>query len=228
MSEHPITFTGEMVRAILDDRKTQTRRIIRPQLPEGVCDVFYWDEPQLPERVKADIGCYFNTSGGLNFNCKCPYGKVGDLLWVRETWATGKPYDFLSPSKLDPKEVKNRKWLWYLATYDPKIDWPYEELQSRKRPSIFMPKWAARIWLEITGIRVERVQEISEEDAIAEGINREMLPYDAADPERAYLYDGAAIELFHKLWNSINAKRGYGWFENPWVWVISFKAAETH
>jgi len=65
MSEHPIPFTGESVRAILDDRKTQTRRIIRPQPPEGVCDVFYWDEPRLPERVKADIGCYFNTSGGL-------------------------------------------------------------------------------------------------------------------------------------------------------------------
>ena len=98
----------------------------------------------------------------------------------------------------------------YRADNDPQFE------GCRWKPSIHMPKWAARIWLEVTGVRVERVQDISEEDAIAEGI-----------PRGAVQYCGHAIRLFRDLWDSINAKRGYPWEVNPWVWVVEFKRTET-
>lgn len=190
--ERPIIFSSEMVRAILDGRKTQTRRVIRN-----------------PERLS-----------GLMLEGEavdwCPYGRPGDLLYVREAWrprwtperghilryradGSDSPEDGALASRI--AEIYSRR-----GSPDHKQPW---------RPSIHMPKWAARIWLEVTAVRVERVQEISVWDARDEGVQVETHP------------DGGIksgyIDGFRKLWDSINADRAYGWEENPWCWVVSFK-----
>lgn len=187
MKEHPILFSGPMVRAILEGRKTQTRRVMKPQ-PR-------FDPPKVQEVWK------------------CPYGGPSNQLWVRETHAV------LSAGYTDGTGMDIR----YKAT-DP--DYPYGWT-----PSIHMPRWASRLTLEVTDVRVERVREISEEDALAEGsfLGRcpcqEMQRKPKTTVEAAFRQTGCHIhgEEFATLWNSINAKRGYGWDENPWVWVISFR-----
>lgn len=174
MKERPILFSGEMVRAILEGRKTMTRRVIKPFVPI------------------------------IDF---CPYGKTSDRLWVRETFAhvsSWSHYNRLAP---------NSKWL-----YRADKEWPV----SRWKPSIFMPRLASRITLEITGVRVEQVRDISENDASAEGL-QDWYP----DPQKPNPYPNGGpytnIQRFAALWDSINKKRGYGWDSNPWVWVIEFK-----
>jgi len=183
MKEHPIIFNTETVKAILDGRKTQTRRVIKPQ-------------PLLEYKGLK-----------MQFHRKCPYGQVGDRLWVRETWAvaptlnTTKPSDLLKKYDIIP--------ITYRATYP-------NESHYMWRPSIFMPRWASRITLEIIGVRVEQLQEITDEDALAEGVYGDETPYDQATPSMC----------FEALWDSLNAKRGYGWDKNPWVWVLEFKKVD--
>ncbi|MFA5943227.1 MAG: hypothetical protein WC876_02035 [Candidatus Thermoplasmatota archaeon] len=193
MKERPILFSAPMVRAILEGRKTQTRRIVKPQPPpevgavfldecsEGLCCVGYRG-PGQTEWV----------SGG--WQPTCPYGEDGrsadgepaTRLWVRETWAEIGPGIIYRASDED----HNPGQLW--------------------RPSIFMRRAASRIDLEVTGIRVERLQAISEADAKAEGVDS--MP---ALPAR---------HAFANLWNAINGKRA-SWDSNPWVWVVEFRGA---
>lgn len=180
MKEHPILFSGEMVRAILDGRKTQTRRVITPR-PVS------WDSE--PIYNTSARGWHFK--GGEKYKYKCPYGIPGDRLWVRETWHEATP---------EPG------FLVYRATYR----WPQD---FKWKPSIFMPREASRITIEVTDIRVERVQDISDEDVLAEGFRMD----NTAIFSRGYQ---GAMQI---LWDSINAKRGFGWNANPWVWVVSFK-----
>lgn len=180
MEEKPILFTGEMVRAVLDGRKTQTRRVIKPQ-------------PGLLGPKDIPLLLYY-----------CPYGQPGDRLWVRESWSVDMSMDHLKPSDVPEDSI-----VYYRANTDK--DWERQstgQVMGKKRPSIFMPRWASRINLEITDIRVERVQDITEEDAKAEGVDW----YPAMRANR----------LFQSLWDSINAKRGYAWDVNPWVWVVEF------
>ncbi len=187
MRERPILFSGPMVKAILEGRKTMTRRVIKPQ--SNVSD--------------------YRPIGVSEVGVKkaCPYGEPGDRLRVNETWATEKGYDKTSPSKL-PKV--NRPRIHYLAD-GPKPSWA-----GRTRSPRFMVKWASRITLEITGVRVERAQDITEADARAEGFKD--------------VFDGKTFfpvgHFFKTTWDSLNAKRGYGWDANPWVWVIEFKRVE--
>jgi len=190
--EHPILFTGDMVRAILDGRKTQTRRVIKnPQRLEGLM-------------LEGEAGEW------------CPYGVVGDRLYVRETWCAGIEWDDEKPSEIDPLCGGND--IFYLANGEK------PEGYGKTRPNIFMPKWAARIWLEITGIRIERVQEISESDILEEGTFTRNYPDLAqSKPQLQWVWD-----KFNKLWDSINAKRGYGWDVNPWVWVVEFKRVREY
>lgn len=127
----------------------------------------------------------------------CPYGQPGDRLWVRETWQLNG---------------NQREDVVYRATANLHSEIPW-------KPSIFMPRWASRLTLEITRVRVERVQDISEKDAKAEGTTLN------PDYVKQKLYgdqDGGWTFEYRKLWDSINAKRGFGWFKNPWVWVIEF------
>ena len=202
MSSKPILFNSEMVRAILDGKKTQTRRVFKTK--EG--------EAEFTRSLKPS-----------------PYGQVGDTLWVRETfYAYGKwvkdgttkageqAYKFLD---LTPENQALD--YYYAATEKPtvvctKIDKKHGLKSWFKRPSIFMPKWASRITLKITDIRVERVQDISERDAASEGVNT---PY---PPDETKLFSDYR-ERFEILWDSINAKRGYSWESNPYVWVVKFE-----
>ena len=132
----------------------------------------------------------------------CPYGRPGDLLWVRETHGIQLK---LGESPDYPKGL-----VVYRADLPEDSNFQYEGGGSAWRPSIHMPRWASRITLEITGVRVERVQDISEKDAIAEGA--------------AFRKDeDGELDAFNNIWDIINEKRGYSWDNNPWVWVIEFK-----
>ena len=199
MKERPILFNPEMVRAILEGRKTQTRRVIKPQ-PE--CESGY-ESPH-----ENEIGLYWRKKDPEGFNSEpelndyllsqCPHGQPGDRLWVRETWCCDNEaaaQDIISPGI----------GVFFRAT---------EENPSmfRWKPSIHMPRWASRITLEITNVRVERVQDISEEDAISEGMMGSTSDNPAHD--------------FYILWDEINEARGFGWVNNPLVWVIEFKKVE--
>ena len=190
VKERPIIFSGPMVKAILEGRKTQTRRVITP----------------LPERDPFPCQYVYSCK-----EIKCPF--AADRLWVRETWA---PHD---DSALANEE---REYVYYRADDEKKY-----ETDGAWRPSIFMPRWASRINLGVLQIRAERLQEISEADAIAEGLTQ------WSDPPRVtQIHYGETIsdvwetdprKAYARLWDTINAKRGYSWESNPWVWVIEFK-----
>ena len=197
MSEHAILFSGEMVRAILEGRKTQTRRVIK-DVPEHITHVEYipsdFDEPFEFRFTRDD-----HISG---FWDKCPYGRTGDRLWVKETFAKfpgGVIY------KADYRDGLFGSNIVMLATG--------EQFPLVWKSSRFMPREASRINLEIVRVRVERLQVITIEDILAEGI-----PPLACDEDGSEMY-----EAYADLWDEINAKRGFGWDVNPWVWVIEFK-----
>ncbi|MBH3279176.1 hypothetical protein I5N59_00190 [Serratia marcescens] len=197
MKERPVIFNGEMVRAILDGRKTQTRRVMKVQ-PESSGFGLRFITESLNNR---DTGKYFwSQSDAVGINkprskpFPCPFGQVGDQMWVRETWAG---------AGASAPELQ-----LYRANYPEHVGSEYENVppasEIRWTPSIHMPRWASRITLEITAVRVERLQDISEADAIAEGGTKHF-----------------NIDWFGPLWASI-----YGvdsWNANPWVWVIEFR-----
>jgi len=175
----PILFSGPMVRAILDERKTQTRRVVKPQT------------------------CYKE-----NPRPRCPYGHPGDLIWVRETWADVNSYE--GPAicyRADGNHINGAP-------------------EHRWKPSIFMPRWASRLTLKITDVRIEQVQDINREDAIAEGCDNPLKGSELLGISGDYVADERTS--FAQLWNSINAKRGYSWQSNPWVWVVEFKAIHNN
>ena len=198
MRERPILFSGEMVRAILEGKKTQTRRVLnRDKLYNG----FAFDDPRIA--------------------CACPYGQPGDRLWVRETFA--------------PEGDAGACWYragipdWFAGKYRGWLDYPYKldrviEPPEKMvwKPSIFMPRWASRITLEVTGVRVERIQDISYEDCCRE--TGAPLKWEGEGEEP---YPRQMKAIFRELWNSINLKRGYGWAVNPWCWVVEFKSVGT-
>jgi hypothetical protein len=138
---------------------------------------------------------------------KCPYGQVGDRLWVRETFCVLAGDEGLDYT-VYKAEPEHEKYMADLIKDGHKVKW---------HPSIFMPRWASRITLEITGIRVQRIQEISEADAITEGALLEITKYGLTMEYQNH------IEPFCELWDDINFKRGYSWESNPWVWALEFK-----
>lgn len=189
----PILFSGPMVRAILDGRKTVTRRAIKPQPRYRgrviLCDWLYHNCE--PERQRYG----FSTEDA---DIPCPYGSPGDRLWVRETWS---PIPEMKPSGYftDPK-WKNRT-CWYAADNDRPI-WG-----GKWKPSIFMPRAMSRITLEIKSVNIERLQDITEEDAIKEGFE-----------QTEFILSRRRFEL---LWAELNGKES--WAQNPWVWRIEFE-----
>jgi len=210
MTERGILFSGPMVRAILDGRKTQTRRVVESRRisPHGA----FWDhgayEPycvavnhwafRLRQRT-----CLPSEDTGQYCQFDCPYGGIGDRLWVRETFAAFADGDLFFAADF----VKGgRVCVPVHADDDPK-SW-------RWTSSRFMPRKYSRLTLEVTGVRVERVQDISEQDAHAEGIPRVC----AGGACECW----SAVQDFAQLWDSINGNR-YPWAGNPWVWVLNFK-----
>lgn len=213
MKERPILFSSPMVRAILDGSKTQTRRIVKPQ-PHTVCGdgKRAWSEGLYPGTF-----AYRDSDNGPNKYGQCPYGVPGDRLWVREAWACHWANDNLKPS-----EIEGEYWsVRYFADDFIRgcaIDGSKAMLDQcqKRRSSIFMPRWASRITLEIVSVRVERLQDISEEDAKAEGIATTCPCAGGCDQHR---------KDFCLLWESIH---GLGsWGSNPWVWCIEFKRVEV-
>ncbi|WP_434058157.1 hypothetical protein [Enterobacter kobei] len=226
MKERGMIFNGEMVRAILDGRKTQTRRIMKVQPSDGFhpthngCDLdlnAHWYTPGVVDKngylqpAKKDVFGVADENEGYT----CPFGAVGDRIWVRETWAeagAGAP------------DLK-----LYRANYPEHVPTHYENVppadEIRWTPSIHMPRRACRLTLEITGVRVERLNGISETDAEAEGIDMEAL-FDAQDcydciADHNMTGRPTATGAFKYLWESIYGEES--WKSNPWVWVIEFK-----
>lgn len=206
MKERAIIFSGPMVRAILEGRKTQTRRLVI-SAPLGA----KWVSHSNDKSVWFWSLDGFALAEGPGF--KCPYGVPGDRLWVRESLELD---GLLWRYKADQATV----------LVDPEdksamVAWAHHKKQGYC-PSIHMPKWASRIALEVVGVRVERLQSISEEDAIAEGV-RKAFAYsiDTLDGEQGYTTYRAG---FIGVWKSIHGEEA--WIANPWVWAIEFKRVE--
>jgi hypothetical protein len=215
MRERSILFNGPMVRAILEGRKTMTRRVCPYILNIATNEVVgarWFNELKEWHLINnKDIGVG-------RWDVKCPYGQSGDRLWVRETFFEQADPDTSVP--YTPPRYSYRATYDYENYSDPFVDdgdggitWNKDgTIKSPWRPSIHMPRWASRLLLEVTSVRVERVQDITHNDALREGVS-----YDLSKQ------DGSPIDRFRLLWNSINAKRGCGWDANPWVWVVEFK-----
>lgn len=193
--ERPILFSAPMVRALLAGQKTQTRRLVKGGAVEAL------DHPQVDPR-----------------QLSCPYGTIGDRLWVRETWGVGtRPDQNLGwrdglEYKADEDFIGEKD---ILPLYPVEAD--LSDIRAGWHPSIHMFRWASRITLEITAVRVERVKDIREEDADAEGA-------DTPAVARIIQVAWSKRDAFAKLWNTIHAADGpNGWAANPWVWVIEFK-----
>ena len=195
MKERPILFSAPMVLALLEERKTNTRRVAKLNAGGRVQLGGKQWHIEDPEAILA-----------------CPYGQVGDRLWVKETHILCSDYAI------------------YRADVDP-VAFAYTTfLAGGWKPSIFMFRKHSRITLELTDVRVQRLQEITEADALAEGIQRHILPdirgarfhWGDSTEDRCF----TAVDAFHALWDSINAKRGFGWNTNPWVWALTFQRVD--
>lgn len=244
MKERPVIFNSEMVRAILDGRKTQTRRVmkVQPKPSETRPGDFWFSSKKLESMVHvsdftpgnspiADCHLFFQE------HC-CPFGQVGDRLWVRETWGvishafdeSDRIIDWVPdrPATAIHEMPFGNGYYSGHAIYaaDGEFAWGDEDGQGERsywKPSIHMPRKASRILLEITAVRVERMNDISEEDAKAEGVKPagDMLP-DYPDTFLTPKGDFATAKVaFQRLWQSIYGEES--WAVNPWVWVIEFK-----
>jgi hypothetical protein len=197
--ERPILFSAPMVRAILEGRKTQTRRIIKTE--PKIVHALYADGTIETEQI-------FRNP---DYKVRCPYGVSGDRLWVRETWNTSNQWRDYKPSDI-PSGVP----IYYAADYDKQglIDC------APWRPSIFIPRWASRITLEVTKIRVQRLQAISDGDCEAEGVRPSVdgNGQDWRDDESGWR------RTYRQLWQSINDPDS--WDANPYVWIVEFEAVK--
>lgn len=241
-----LLFSGEMIRAILAGRKSQTRRVVQlrdlahsevdltrlqPGYPDGPRPV--WDDGDDPNA----------------FSTRNPFGAPGDRLWVRETWTAEVEYP-VAPGDWRThwwhevpagfRGPKNTRRIYYAADGAEHEVYCYESSEPldlpstgkhlsredaaaiRWQPSIHMPRWASRILLEITDVRVERLQAVTEEDARAEGVVPEPYQWRPLGSKEPMRHNDHRHE-FRCLWDSLNARRGFGWNVNPWVWVLEFR-----
>jgi hypothetical protein len=265
MAERPILFSGPMVRALLDGRKWQTRRIVKDRPKK---DPRVWCLQSLPHAGPlrdgswmfsdvdpAEWGTFFPSDYLDGGGIRCPYGVAGDRLWVRETWKSRErrctedddhaedeacsehcqqTYVYYAATpRVGFRPVPDRARITYLVESSPLTEW----YTSGWRPSIHMPRWASRLLLEVTEVRVERLQDITEEDARAEGLkklskdggitwkfgipDRDGLPGEDDDGQHWHEWATDPRKAFAKLWDRINGDRA-SWASNPWVWVVSF------
>lgn len=218
---HPILYSTPMVKSILNNLKNQTRRTKGLEFFNQAPEKYRYDgndQPDLLEPLDKNFHWFeFVGSDGKPMEAyksvKCPYGQVGDILWVRETFAYSDDLD-------EP--------YWYKQNFEEEYNEEYlDRMKGIWKPSIHMPKEAARIFLEITNIRIERLKDISDSDAKNEGV--ELKIYPSQNFYRTYTMEGiydefTAKDSFETLWIHINGSDS--WYSNPWVWVIEFKQIE--
>lgn len=227
MADKPILFSGPMVRALIEGRKTQTRRIPKIKWRDGANQSFTgWH----PERVG---GRNWQLVGGMGVGANIATYAVGDRLWVREHWRSAKAYDDLAPSEMGGEEplkyeADGAEQMW---------GWPELFMPGRHRQGMHMPRWASRLTLTVTEVRVERLQDIGDADAVAEGVEME-----SADPPFYYVpgiwpHSLTAVGIeeaggrhaaksYAKLWNHIHGPGA--WAENPWVSATSFSVEKIN
>ncbi|GAB6175916.1 hypothetical protein JCM16814_08070 [Desulfobaculum senezii] len=229
----PILFSGPMVRAILDDRKTITRRVIDLK---QIAEQTGCTRGQLAWSTLLGGWAVFDGNGAADLcEVKAPYA-VGDVLWVRETWRVGAwshavngiavdykadgfaRCEWLHPDEADflryaEQSMRDAKTAGLVPNDDGQFVWPVGASPTRWRPSIHMPKWACRLFLRVTDVRVELLQDISEADAVAEGIGS------------TYTRE-CAVPQFARLWDSL-AQDGVRWEDNPWIWRLTFDRCEA-
>ncbi|MBC9913146.1 hypothetical protein [Chitinophaga varians] len=241
--ERPILFSGDMVRAILEGRKTHTRRIVKPQpiIDEESGYVYSGDHKHMFKK------CFLHSPWQNGYALLCPYGQPGNILYVKETWIKGH--------MIDENETRIGSDRYFYKAGPDIPDWHRPELEDDhpnfltppwKSPR-FMPKVAARIWLQVTDIRVELVQDISKGDVISEGFacvskdhayclkhaisptwkyglpESDGLP--GAEGWQWHDWEVNPVDAYRKLWSKINGAESWG--TNPWVWVISFRVLST-
>jgi len=224
MKERPILFSAPMVRAILEGRKTVTRRVVKPQPParNDMINAAYCGHPNL-----------WLPNGSIGADTprewKCPYGQPGDRLWVRETWAVQRHEPCL-PHERDYQDLISPVVRYRADGSTRRIQGDrstgvgvYHGAVEKTRVSIHMPRWASRITLEVTGVRVERLQDISTEQAVAEGMHT--FPHKggtayawSADDKHGH---ASATGAMRWIWDQINGEGA--WHANPWVWVVEFR-----
>jgi hypothetical protein len=229
MRDLGIIFKAPMVRAILRGAKTQTRRVVTGYRVEGPCQHGIFDWYANDQWTAAHGGRDLRGGGPLRFArtsaaALCPYGVPGDRLWVRETLRVNEQGEWCYADGavvIPPHSTEQLATLWGPA-------------QRNTRPSIHMPRWASRITLEVTDVRVERLQQLTTAEAMAEGIPQtggeaHMLGLHDLAREPGHEWDNrTSVENFARVWDRINGKRA-PWAENPYVWVLSFKRMEaTH
>lgn len=210
MTDRPILFSAPMVRAILAGTKTQTRRVLRVQ-------PFSTNDPQHAEpRARGNwVWMAFDDRPRYSFatgDFRCPYGVPGDRLWVREAFRLCAEADATPPRDTDAAYR-----VWYEA------DAPHQPGAGKLRPGMFMPRWASRITLEVVGVRVERLNDISEADALAEGVTPKWEPGCSGRLMEAFsgFSFRPAASAYADLWEQINGPAS--WDANPWVWAVEFK-----
>ncbi|MBO6755789.1 MAG: hypothetical protein JJ902_05650 [Roseibium sp.] len=236
MTVRPTLFATPMVCAILEDRKTQTRRVLVPQ-------------PTMKPGVNPDFSQFRAFPHGRDHWCLHGSNEAsepfeiryaaGDLLWVREAWRTPESLDGLSPRQI----AERCEELGYRGPWCPRVteadnlthQWCEEdgfrddEPAGRLRAARHMPRWASRLTLKVTNVRVQRVQAISDQDAMAEGVEVAVAPVAGRDIDiDGDYWPGGPRRMFKTLWNGLNEARGFGWETNPWVVAVTFSAIKAN
>lgn len=227
-TKHPILFSTEMVRAILDGQKTVTRRTSGLKEINEAPDAWELFRPEWNDEGMVRIG---NSNRGKLLQLKSPYGKPGDILWVRETWARvvnvnndehfSEDRPFTDP---EYREVPPIMWSCYWYRADGETEWcdadGFSTERSWWRPSIHMPFAACRLFLMVKSVRIERLHDITEDDAMREGV---FARYEKDEDGLSHKIQ-SAVDVFSELWESINGPDS--WLQNPWVWRIEFERIE--
>lgn len=231
MKERPILFTGDMVRAIIDGRKTQTRRLSGLEQINFNPDIWINDAVGTDDKERFTAS-FESTITGSNFIASCPYGQPGDILWVRETWRKYNLFDengYFGADIIDFAADNPEPMVMHDGDGFQMYNKKGQEKMIPFRPSIHMPKSAARIWLQVTDIRVERVQDISEADARAEGAEKGIFRMgpnvEKGEFQLELNHHARFVEGFKFIWHQVNGAES--WDDNPWVWVITFRVLST-